>query len=110
VAIDHADGWQTRYYHLKNVSSSLEGRTVQPGERIGDAGAPPETCGDSNFLHVHFSLYRNGIEQPIDGTSIGGYTVHQTGDAYCGYWTRDSDGAIVADSRTTCAASAVSRI
>jgi hypothetical protein len=111
VAIDHTDGWQTRYYHLKNIPTSLDGTTVSAGTRLGDAGQPAassgqatETCGKgtANFRHVHFALFRNGTAQPIDGLSIGGYTVHQTGAGYCGYWTRDSDGAIVADARTKC--------
>ncbi|MFA5787491.1 MAG: peptidoglycan DD-metalloendopeptidase family protein, partial [Actinomycetota bacterium] len=107
VAIDHADGWQTRYYHLKNVDASINNQAVSAGRRLGDAGQPgSETCGSGspNFRHVHFSIWRNGARVAIDGTSIGGYTVHETGSTYCGYWTRDSDGAIVADARTRCLA------
>jgi murein DD-endopeptidase MepM/ murein hydrolase activator NlpD len=96
VSIDHADGWQTRYYHLKNVDTSIDGQSIAAGRRIGNAAVPgTETCGTGNFRHVHFSVYRNGAEVAIDGTSIGGYTVHQSGAAYCGYWTRDADGAVV---------------
>ena len=107
VSIDHADGWQTRYYHLKNVDTAINGQSVAAGQRIGDAGQPgTETCGTgtAGFRHVHFAIYRNGAEEAIDGTSIGGYTVHQTGGAYCGYWTRDSDGAVVANAQTACQA------
>jgi hypothetical protein len=104
--IDHADGWQTRYYHLKNIDASLNNQPVAAGRRLADAGQPgtAETCGSGspNYRHVHFALYLNGAPVSVDGLSIGGYTVHQTGAAYCGYWTRNSDGAIVADSRSTC--------
>ena len=122
VAIDHADGWQTRYYHLKNIDTSIDGQPVAAGRRIGDAGQPrpvdangnplpasqitipQETCGSGtdNFRHVHFSLWQKGSEALIGGTSIGGYTVHASGNAYCGYWTRNSDGANVADASTRC--------
>lgn len=115
VEIDHADGWQTRYLHLKNVPPGINRQPVVAGQHIGDAGQgkasnprpgdiPQETCGASsrNFRHVHFALFKGGAEQNIDGTSIGGYTVHQNGDSYCGYWTRDHDGARVV--RQTCIA------
>ena len=112
VSIDHSAEWQTRYYHLKNVDTAIDGQQVAAGQRIGDAGQPDsglggtETCGSgtAGFRHVHFAIYRNGAEEAIDGTSIGGYTVHQTGNAYCGYWTRDSDGAVVANAQTACQA------
>ena len=32
----------------------------------------------------------------VDGLSIGGYTVHSNGNAYCGSWTSDAGGATVA--------------
>jgi hypothetical protein len=96
VRIDHdIGGWQTKYLHLKNLVPGLNGKRVIAGERIGDAGTPAETCGSGTAVHVHFALYQNGSPVAIDGTSIGGYTVHQSGDMYCGYWTRDTDGATV---------------
>jgi hypothetical protein len=105
VAIDHQGGWQTRYMHLKNVDTSINGRTVLAGQRLGDAGKPgAETCGSGTFRHVHFSLWRSGSAVAINGYTIGGYTVHGTGSSYCGWWTRDSDGAVVADARTRCLA------
>ena len=93
VRVDHADGWQTKYLHLKNIDRSINGQQVDAGRRLGDAGSPAETCGTGWGAHVHFALFRNGVEQSIDGTSIGGYTVHNGGGYYCGWWSRDSDGA-----------------
>lgn len=98
VVIDHPGGWQTHYYHLKGVPAGLNGSPVNAGDPIGWAGQPgQETCGRGtpNFRHVHFVLYRNGSPVPIDGTSMGGYTVHATSGNYCGYWTRDRDGVAV---------------
>ena len=104
VIIQHQDGWQTRYYHLKNMPSSLAvGQEIAAGTKVGMTGMPgSETCGRGTFRHVHLTLQKNGTEMPISGLSLGGYTVHSTGGAYCGYWTRNSDGAIVADARRAC--------
>jgi murein DD-endopeptidase MepM/ murein hydrolase activator NlpD len=105
VAIDHTSGWQTRYYHLKNIDRNINGKAVAAGQQIADAGQPgTETCGTGtkDFRHVHFSLWRSGREVSVNGISIGGYTVHAGGKAYCGYWTRDRDKAVVVDARRTC--------
>ncbi len=106
VTITHADGWQTLYYHLKGIPSGLRnGSRVVAGQKIGMTGMPgTETCGRGTFRHVHFTLLRNNIEQPIHGLSLGGYTVRNGSRAYCGYWTRDRDGAVVADARRACLA------
>lgn len=107
VNIDHGDGWQTRYYHLRDVDRSIDGRHVSAGQRIGGAGQPGEdTCGlgSPDFRHVHFALFRDGRPVGLDGISIGGYTAHATRGDYCGYWTRDRDGAVLADVSDACEA------
>ena len=106
VTVTHAGGWETMYYHLKGIPSDLRnGDRVVAGEKIGSTGRPgSETCGRGSFRHVHFTLLRNGVEQPIHGLSLGGYTVRNGSRAYCGYWTRDRDGAVVADARRACMA------
>lgn len=103
VVITHSGGWQTRYYHLRNIPALTVGQSVTAGTRLGMTAMPgSETCGRGTFRHVHFTLMKNGTEVPIDGLSLGGYTIHSTGGSYCGYWTRDSDGAVVADARRSC--------
>lgn len=104
VVVQHQDGWQTRYYHLKSIPSGLAvGQEIGAGTKVGMTGMPgSETCGRGSFRHVHFVLEKNGTEMPIDGLSLGGYTVHTSGGSYCGYWTRDTDGAVVADARRSC--------
>ncbi len=106
VTITHADGWQTLYYHLKGIPSGLaNGDRVVAGQKLGMTAMPgSETCGRGTFRHVHFTLQRNGVEQPINGLRLGGYTIHDGSRAYCGYVSRDSDGAIVADARRACLA------
>lgn len=104
VTITHSSGWQTQYYHLKGIPSDLRnGDRVVAGEKIGMTAMPgSETCGRGSFRHVHLTLLRNNVEQPIHGLSLGGYTVRNTSLAYCGYWTRDRDGVVVADARRRC--------
>ena len=98
MSVTRPDGWTIEYWHLTHVFVT-SGQTVQPGEEIGVDGQPGvETCGTgtAGFRHVHMSLWYMGVAVAIDGTSIGGYTVHSTaGGEYCGEWTRDSDGATV---------------
>lgn len=104
VTVTHSDGWQTKYYHLKGIPSDLRnGDRVVAGEKIGMTAMPgSETCGRGSSRHVHLTLLRNNVEQPIDGLSLGGYTVRNTRLPYCGYWTQNSNGAIVADARRRC--------
>ena len=105
LRISHAGGWATQYYHLKSVPDSLDGTTVAAGQLLGRTAMPgSETCGTGNFRHVHLSLFKDGRPASMGGSSIGGYTVHATAGNYCGYWTRNSDGALVEDSRTSCQA------
>lgn len=105
VLVDHGNGWQTAYYHLVDVPAGLDGTSVQQGQRIGEMGAVGvDTCGSGTpgYRHVHVVLLKDWQETPVDGTSFGGYTVHEAGEhPYCGYWTRDSDGKRVTESLTT---------
>ena len=61
VVIDHDDGWQTQYSHLRRGSV-----TVKPGQRVA-AGAPLGMIGlsgSSDFPHLEFSLRHDG--QTVD--------------------------------------------
>lgn len=105
VTITHADGWQTQYYHLRSIPSGLDGATVVAGQQVGMTAMPgSETCGRGSFRHVHLTLMKDGAEVAIDGLSLGGYTVHTTGRSYCGFWSRDTDGVVVADAQLACLA------
>ena len=100
VRIDHADGWQTGYYHLGSVSVTV-GASVTRGQAIGVTST---ACGTATFSHVHFSVRRNGVDQDLNGFSIGGNTVHSKSYNYGGWWTRNSDGATVVQDVDTKAA------
>lgn len=59
VVIDHGDGWETQYCHMKQGSV-----LVKAGDMV-DAGAPLGQVGQSGlaeFPHLHFSVRKNGIE------------------------------------------------
>lgn len=104
VVITHEDGWQTKYFHLKGIPTGLAvGQQIIAGAKVGMTGMPgSETCGRGTFRHVHFTLLKSGTEMPIHGLQLGGYTINTSGGSYCGYWTRNTDGAIVADARRSC--------
>ncbi len=61
VVIDHANGWQTQYCHLKRGSIRVRsGEQVTTGQPIGAVGL----SGSTQFPHVHLSVRRG--EKVID--------------------------------------------
>lgn len=93
IRVDHADGWQSGYYHLASASVG-NGSKVSMGQKIGTTG---QGCGPATFKHVHFSLRRNGSDVNIDRLNIGGHTLRAKSYNYGGYWVRNSDGVRVAE-------------
>jgi hypothetical protein len=76
VVIDHGQGWETQYCHLKNGSV-----TAKPGDLV-TAGTPIGLIGQSGmaeFPHLHLSVRRNG--QKLDPFAVG--------DATCGAKVQD---------------------
>lgn len=59
VVIDHADGWQTQYCHLRNGSIRVQpGQTVAAGTVLGLVGQ----SGKAEFPHLHLSLRKDGAQ------------------------------------------------
>jgi murein DD-endopeptidase MepM/ murein hydrolase activator NlpD len=57
IVLAHANGLQTRYYHLSRFAKGLRpGQQVQQKEVIGFVG----TTGLSTGPHLHFSVVKNG--------------------------------------------------
>jgi hypothetical protein len=59
VLIDHGDGWETQYCHMRQGSV-----VVRAGDRV-DAGTPIGLIGQSgmaDFPHLHLSLRQNGVK------------------------------------------------
>jgi murein DD-endopeptidase MepM/ murein hydrolase activator NlpD len=61
LIIDHGDGWETQYGHLRKGSIIVKaGQTVTAGQPIALMGL----SGNTEFTHTHFEIRHNG--QAID--------------------------------------------
>ena len=59
VVIDHADGWQTQYCHMRQGSVAVrKGDTVTTGTRLGLIGQ----SGMAEFPHLHLSVRQAGAD------------------------------------------------
>lgn len=57
VVIDHDEGWQTQYCHLRRGSISVRaGQRVSAGDMLGLVGL----SGLTEYPHLHFTLRQNG--------------------------------------------------
>jgi hypothetical protein len=69
VIIDHGNGWETQYGHLRKGSIIVKtGQTVTAEQPIALMGL----SGNTEFTHTHFEVRHNG--QPVDpytGTTMG---------------------------------------
>jgi hypothetical protein len=67
--IDHGGGWSTRYLHMENRRTSLDGRSVSVGTQIGTVGT---VGGGASSPHLHYEQRFRDVEQPvaIDGVRI----------------------------------------
>jgi hypothetical protein len=68
VLIEHENGWQTMYCHLKKDSLTVKaGQKVSKGQKIAEVGL----SGYTQFPHLHFGITHKGvIMDPFTGTSI----------------------------------------
>jgi hypothetical protein len=69
VVIEHGDGWETQYSHLRKGSVAVRaGDTVERGQRLGVAGL----SGNTEFPHLHFEARRRGeVVDPFVGLEPG---------------------------------------
>lgn len=76
VIIDHGDGWQTQYCHLKKGSVQVvQGESVKAGSVLGQVGLSGKTA----FSHVHFQVICRGeIVCPFSSARLESV---KTGDA-----------------------------
>ena len=70
VVIDHGDGWQTQYCHMRRGSVRVRrGQRVRRGEPLGEVGY----SGKAAFAHLHMSLRHKGkIIDPFTGRMPAG--------------------------------------
>jgi hypothetical protein len=68
VVLDHGNGWQTQYCHLRNGSIAVKrGQKVEAGQQLGLVGL----SGKTEFPHLHMTLRRNGtVIDPFDGRPL----------------------------------------
>jgi hypothetical protein len=60
VRIDHGNGWQTRYLHMKDAPMVHVGQKVVRGQQIGRVGKTGDAGGDS---HLHYEQLRDGTDK-----------------------------------------------
>lgn len=68
VVIDHGDGWETQYCHMRKGSVSVRsGDAVTRGQPLGLIGL----SGRTQFPHVHLSLRHDGaVVDPFDPDGV----------------------------------------
>ena len=75
VMLDHGDGWQTQYCHMRLGSISVApGQLIEAGGELGRVGL----SGNTQFPHVYLQVLHNGaVIDPFapDGTGACGDTV-----------------------------------
>lgn len=75
VVIDHGQGWETQYCHLKQGSVSVRpGDRVETGTILGQVGQ----SGQAEFPHLHLSLRRGG--EKLDPFAPGAPACGAAGD------------------------------
>lgn len=69
ILIDHADGWQSQYCHLRRGSLAIKkGDRVSRGQQIAEIGM----SGQATFAHLHFNLRKDKqLVDPFSGTQMG---------------------------------------
>lgn len=70
VVIQHENGWETQYCHLKRGSVTVRtGDTIAAGAQLGLVGY----SGNAQFAHVHLTVRHNGkIVDPFSGEGPSG--------------------------------------
>ncbi|MCL2929684.1 MAG: M23 family metallopeptidase [Trichodesmium sp. MAG_R01] len=68
IVIDHGNGWEAQYCHLRNGSVVVKpGTVVKAGTQLGMVG----TSGLASFPHVHLSVrYQGEIVDPFVGVNV----------------------------------------
>ena len=60
VVVDHADGSQSKYFHMQSRSPLEQGQPVSRGDQIGRVGS----TGSSTGPHLHYEIWKDG--KPVD--------------------------------------------
>lgn len=92
VVIDHGEGWETQYCHLKRGSvRPRAGDAVAAGAPLGLVGY----SGNAQFAHVHLSLRRGGeIVDPFSGNAQNGACRGEDAELSSSLWARPLRSAL----------------
>lgn len=101
LRIDHGNGWQTAYYHLRDIWGRFNpdgGDYVTQNMPLGRISCLHDPNGFADVPHVHFSLLYNGefidISRPNpsgDRTRLSGYQVYEGSAPYQGKLIRERE-------------------
>ncbi len=86
VTIDHGEGWETQYCHMRQGSIAVKrGQRVAAGETLGLVGL----SGLTEFPHVHLTVRKDGkARDPFSGRMQDGHCGAAAGGA-APLWRRD---------------------
>ena len=84
LVIDHGDGLEAQYCHLKMESLAVSpGDTVRKGDVLGEVGA----SGMTQFPHVHVTITKDGVEiDPSTGRALSDGCATGSQAAPVSYW------------------------
>ena len=89
IVIDHEDGWQTQYCHLRQGSVRVRpGQQIAAGETLGLVGL----SGKADFPHVHLSV-RQG-KKVIDPFAVSDEGLAACGTTAGALWTESAATAV----------------
>lgn len=88
ILIDHDDGWQSQYCHLRrNWVAVKQGDRVSRGQVIGRIGL----SGQATFPHLHFNLRKDGnLVDPFSGTNMGASNPNDCKVENAALWTPEA--------------------
>lgn len=88
LIINHGDGWETQYAHLREGSVAVEpGEQVETGQKIGRVGL----SGDTEFPHLHFEVRHDA--ETVD-PYLGPDAPEGCGVTGAPMWTAEAAGAL----------------
>lgn len=111
VEIEHADGRRSGYYHVLTASMQVSGGDeVSAGDRLGHPSCEHLRGGEARGPHVHFYFCRKKADSgsclddpdslmPVQGVSLSGWRVTETGENYEGILQRQDDRRDAVDLR-----------
>ncbi|MDX2287519.1 MAG: M23 family metallopeptidase [Hyphomicrobiaceae bacterium] len=91
LVIDHGNGWETQYCHMKRGSVAVTGgEKVERGTTLGEVGV----SGQADFAHLHLSVRHNGKAIDPFTTSAQNGTCMSRPTTAIGLWDEPTAAAL----------------